>query len=81
MLGKKLTQMLPAACAARIAVIVHKPASREGLVYLGVQVLTIGQDQKSEVAAELTVNLAGEEYHGVTLACSLCVPEHPKLTL
>jgi len=55
--------MLTAGCTARIAVVIRYAAAGKGLVNLGVQILTVGQNQKGEIAAELAMNLAGKKYH------------------
>ena len=77
-LGQQFGQVLTACRPARVAVVVHHPATGKSLVDLRVQVVAIGQHQEGEVAAELAVHLAGEQHHGIALARPLRVPEHPQ---
>ncbi len=80
-LGQKLGEMLAARGPARITVVVHHAASGKGLVDLCVQVVAVGEDQKGEVAAQLAMDLASEEHHGIALARTLGMPEHPQLAV
>ena len=66
---------------ALVEVVVHYSAAGEGLVDLVVEVCAVGQHQEGEVAAELSVHLAGEHHHRVALARPLRVPEHPEPAL
>jgi hypothetical protein len=79
--ASNLVQVLAARCPARVAVVVHHAASGEGLVDLRVQVVAVGEDQKGEVAAQLAMDLAGEEHHGIALARTLGMPEHAQLAV
>ncbi len=54
-------------------------APGEGLVDLRIQVVTIGQNEEREVAAELAMHLAGEHHHRIALARPLCMPEDAQL--
>ena len=73
--------MLTAGCTARVAVVIRHAAACKGFVNLGVQILTVGQNQKREIAAELAMNLAGKKYHRVALAGALGMPEYPQPAL
>ena len=80
-LGQQAAQVLAAGGPAGLAVVVHHAAAGEGLVELGVQVLSVGEHQEGEVAAQLAMHLAGEHDHGVALARALGVPEDAQLAL
>jgi hypothetical protein len=62
-LGQELIQVMAAPRPAGVAVVVHHTAAREGLVDLGVEVVSVGEDQEGEIATELPVHLAGEKHH------------------
>jgi len=73
-LSQQAAQVLAVGGAARVPVVIHHAAAREGLAYLRVQIVAIGQHKECEVAAELAVHLAGKHRHRVALACALGVP-------
>ena len=80
-LGQQSAQMFAARSPAWVAVMVHDAAAGKRLVDLGVEVVSVGKDEESKVAAELPVHLAGERHHRVTLAGPLGVPEDAQLAL
>ncbi len=80
-LSQQPAEMVAACGTARIAVVVHHAASGKSLVNLSIQVVTVGQHQECEVPAQLAMDLAREEHHGVTLARPLGVPEHAELAI
>ena len=60
---------------------IYDAATGEGFVDLCVEVRAVCEDEEGEVAAEFAVYFAGEEYHGVTFASALCVPEDAQFAL
>ena len=51
------------------------------LVYLCIQVLTVGNDKEGKVAMQLALHLSHEHHHRIALARALGVPEHTKLAI
>ena len=56
--------------------VVSDAAADEGLVYLAIEVVSVGHQQEGEVAFQLPPHLLGKERHGIGLAATLGVPEH-----
>ena len=81
MLGQQSAQVAAAGSAALNLIVVNYAAAGEGLVDLRIQVISIGEHQKGEVAAEFAMDLAGEHHHGIALSCALGVPEDPQLSM
>ncbi len=80
-LSQQFAQMLPADGAAGVAIIIDHFATGEGLVELGIEILTVSQDHKGKIAAQLAAYLAGEHHHRIALARALGMPEHAQPAL
>lgn len=76
MIGQQPDQMAAARRPARISVVVGQAASGECFIDLRIQIVSVGQDQKCEIAAELPADFPGEKDHGIAFARALGVPEH-----
>ena len=70
---------VPAAGCPNIFVLTDDAATRVRPIYLIVEIVTVAQHKKREIAAELAVHLSAEEHHGIRLASPLCVPEDAEL--
>ena len=68
-----------ARCGPR-GIVVGDTTADEGTVNLAVEVVSVGHQQKREIAFQSPPHLLGEERHGIGLAATLGVPEHAEPT-
>src|SRR5208337_1466240 len=78
-LGKHRFQLCPAPRSAGVLVVVDDAAACEGSIDLTIEVITVSENEKREVPADMSVHLARKEYDGVRFPCPLCVPEDAEL--
>ena len=77
---QKLAQLLRRRRAA-LVLLPHHLGSHESLVYLIVEVLSVGDDKEGEVAGHLPLHLPYKHHHRIALARSLRMPEHAQLAV